>query len=385
MRIEQWTAPASGGVAVVVLRGSGARERLRRIGVEWGDPDGSPDPGPRLVRLVSGGEQLDEALVLQRADDGFEVHVHGSPPLVARVLAILKGPDDGAVPPASEAPPSSPAERAWGRMSGAASELGARILLDQAEGAFEREIQGLRGLPAAELMAAVTTLQERGRRASYLLDATTIVLTGPVNAGKSTLFNLLVGSERTLVSPEQGTTRDAIAERAQLGPWPVLLVDTAGQRDLPAPETGQVADAAAVERAGQQLAESVRREADWGLELRRATRAEVDLEPQEGGAAILWTCCDELRGDPSDWPVGGVSAKGEPARAVAAVQARFEARFELLSPHPDLWRPGRAVPFEPGQVLALRGLADAARAAAAGAPALPGNPGAESWLERLLH
>jgi len=354
MSIDQWTATASGGVAVVVLRGAGGRARLGRLGVTCDDPGAAIPAGPRLVRLESGGEQLDEALLVQRAEDQFEVHLHGSPPLVSRVLSILRAAGDGEPELPDGGPASSPSERAWERLADAPSELGARILLDQAEGAFEAEVQRLGGLSRADLSQAVADLREHGRRASFLLNATTIALTGPVNAGKSTLFNLLVGSERTLVSADQGTTRDAIGEGAHLGAWPVLLVDTAGRRELP--EAGQAGqadeiDAGAVERAGQRLAERVGREADWSLDLCRATGR--DAAERGPAGSTLWTCCDELGEDPGRWPHAGVSALAEPERAVARVQERFETHFELSSEPTDLWSPGRAVPFEPAQLATL--------------------------------
>ncbi|MCK6438665.1 MAG: 50S ribosome-binding GTPase [Planctomycetes bacterium] len=57
-----------------------------------------------------------------------------------------------------------------------------------------------------------------------------VVLIGPANAGKSTLFNALLGRERAIVSDEAGTTRDAVLETADLGGIAVELVDTAGMK-----------------------------------------------------------------------------------------------------------------------------------------------------------
>jgi tRNA modification GTPase len=57
------------------------------------------------------------------------------------------------------------------------------------------------------------------------------VIAGPVNAGKSTLFNLLVGYNRVIVHREPGTTRDNISEQIQIDGQDVQLVDTAGIRD----------------------------------------------------------------------------------------------------------------------------------------------------------
>ncbi len=56
------------------------------------------------------------------------------------------------------------------------------------------------------------------------------VLAGPVNAGKSSLLNALLGEERAIVSASPGTTRDLIEEYLDLDGVPLLLCDTAGLR-----------------------------------------------------------------------------------------------------------------------------------------------------------
>jgi tRNA modification GTPase len=58
-----------------------------------------------------------------------------------------------------------------------------------------------------------------------------MVILGPPNAGKSTLFNRLLGQERAIVSPHPGTTRDAIEAAIEVAGMRVELVDTAGLGD----------------------------------------------------------------------------------------------------------------------------------------------------------
>ena len=60
-----------------------------------------------------------------------------------------------------------------------------------------------------------------------------VVIAGPPNAGKSSLFNALLGHERAIVTEIPGTTRDAIEAPAVLEGFPFRLVDTAGLRDSP--------------------------------------------------------------------------------------------------------------------------------------------------------
>jgi len=57
-----------------------------------------------------------------------------------------------------------------------------------------------------------------------------VALIGRPNAGKSSLFNALVGEERSLVDSRPGTTRDPIDERIEFDGSPMLIVDTAGIR-----------------------------------------------------------------------------------------------------------------------------------------------------------
>lgn len=94
--------------------------------------------------------------------------------------------------------------------------------------------EDVRFITAAEVRAA---LEELG----HLLDSTLagtppagrvgrphVALAGLPNAGKSSLFNALLGSERALVSPVQGTTRDVLTADVQLGTVTCVLQDCAG-------------------------------------------------------------------------------------------------------------------------------------------------------------
>jgi tRNA modification GTPase len=81
------------------------------------------------------------------------------------------------------------------------------------------------------------------------------VIVGEPNAGKSSLLNRLVGSERAIVSPEPGTTRDFIEEGILLGDHYLRLIDTAGLN--PAPQ--------ALERLGIQKTLERGQEADLFL------------------------------------------------------------------------------------------------------------------------
>lgn len=77
-----------------------------------------------------------------------------------------------------------------------------------------------------------------------------VVLAGRPNAGKSSLFNALIGQPSALVSPKPGTTRDYLVQRLSLGNVAVELVDTAGWRSSADPIESQ-AEALGREQAGR--------------------------------------------------------------------------------------------------------------------------------------
>ena len=80
---------------------------------------------------------------------------------------------------------------------------------------------------AAELDKLSATYQ-RGR---LLNEGVPCAIVGRPNAGKSTLFNALLGYERAIVTDIPGTTRDTVEERVSFGGVLLRLIDTAGLRD----------------------------------------------------------------------------------------------------------------------------------------------------------
>ena len=82
---------------------------------------------------------------------------------------------------------------------------------------------------------------ERGR---LVREGVPVAIIGKPNAGKSTLFNALAGSDRAIVTDEAGTTRDVIEEVISVAGAPIRVLDTAGLR-----EAAGLAEAMGIERA----------------------------------------------------------------------------------------------------------------------------------------
>jgi tRNA modification GTPase len=103
------------------------------------------------------------------------------------------------------------------------------IQLDYAEDDVEtlpipfEQLDGLR----EELRSLAATY----RTGKVYQEGVTVALAGQTNAGKSSLFNLFLKEDRSIVSDEHGTTRDWLEAWISLGGVPVRLIDTAGLRD----------------------------------------------------------------------------------------------------------------------------------------------------------
>ncbi len=97
-----------------------------------------------------------------------------------------------------------------------------------------------------EVREAVAVLVEQGRTGRVIREGRTVVIAGRPNAGKSSLFNRLVGAARAIVTEVPGTTRDLLTERVDIDGIPITLVDTAGLR-----EGGDAVEVEGVARARQ--------------------------------------------------------------------------------------------------------------------------------------
>lgn len=134
---------------------------------------------------------------------------------------------------------------------------------------------------ALELSEEISREIRSGGRSLALREGFTVVIAGPPNVGKSTLFNRLAGSELAIVTEFAGTTRDLIRVELDLDGAPVTFVDSAGVREASDP----------IERIGIERTRAAVASAD--LVLRLQTEGCFDDSLPKGGSTMnVWSKAD---------------------------------------------------------------------------------------------
>ena len=282
------TAPGRGAISVVRLSGPDAfgiaARHLRQMP--------SHPRTAHLCEVFRGDEKLDEALVTLypapnsfTGDDTVEFSSHGGNLVPASIVAALT--ESGA----RQALPGEFTRRAVlngkldiiqaeaiGDLIDARSHIMQRTALDQLDGGLSRRLTSLRDsllelesliaydvdfpeeddgpIPRARIetaaesvLASLDQLLLTVPVGEIVREGAVVVIAGPPNVGKSSLFNALLGKSRAIVTEIPGTTRDALEGVIDTGKWPLRLVDTAGLR-----ETGDLIEQLGIEVSERYLA-----------------------------------------------------------------------------------------------------------------------------------
>ena len=321
------TPPGPGGIGIIRVSGPLAPRILAALFVRSREVDGWLSHRLYHGRIVAADSTVaDEALaVLMRAphsftgDDVVELHCHGSPVGLRRILARVLGEGARLAEPGeftkraflngridltqaeavidlvharTTAAAALAAEQLSGRLSDYCADLRDRVVhlkalleaqIDFSEEDFDVGVEELLAT-VDECLVPIAALLDTYQHGKMLRDGIRVAIIGKPNVGKSSLLNALLGEERAIVTSIAGTTRDAIDEAVDLDGVPVVLSDTAGLRDADAADV--------VERIGMQRTAHRISEAQLLLTVLDASRAldaedEAVLQAHAGARQII--------------------------------------------------------------------------------------------------
>jgi tRNA modification GTPase len=306
------------------------------------------DPEPRIathLQLHQAGDLLDDCVATRfvaphsfTGNDLVELTLHGNPLLIERVVAacvalgarmaepgelteraVLNGKLDlvqaESIADLINARTALQATLSLANLEGTLSRKAAAIresllhVISRLEAALDFSEEGYEFISRAEAhtaleqaLAETRVLAETYRRGRASQAGLSAVILGRPNAGKSTLLNRLVGSDRAIVTPIPGTTRDIVRETIEIGGLPVTLADTAGLR-----ESADVVEGIGIERAREaaRRADIVLYLVDAAAGLVEEDRAELARFP---AALVVWTKTD-LK--PAPYDALGISVAAE--------------------------------------------------------------------------
>lgn len=327
------TPRGKGGVAVIRISGANTRDVLARVFRAKKNPAEHPRSAIFGQIVDERGEALDEGLALYfpapasfTGEDVAEISCHGGALLTETVLsavlaagarharageftrrALMNGKMTLSAAEALgallDADTTGQLTLARGGMAGRLSRaVGAHferlsLLLADAYAKIDFPDEDLNTLSREELTAEIAKVRaeigrllETYRTGHAVGEGVATVICGPVNAGKSTLYNALVGRDAAIVTDVAGTTRDILSEKVALGLVTLRLYDTAGLR-----ETADVVEGIGVERArdAMQSAELILAVFDASKPLGEEEKALLaELKTLSATTVVIFNKCD---------------------------------------------------------------------------------------------
>ena len=261
------TPPGAAGIAVVRLVGPESPATLSAIfRPDKSSPTNARPDAPTDAQLTLGvihdGDDIIDQVIIARTQNGTtaDINCHAGPRITQRLLMLLAKHNVEIVPWQQLTAANSVVQEIAAQLPRALTPTAALALAAQHPGGLtacvQQIITALR-TDAHQLSTAHTRIAEllsTYELAQRLLTPASIVLTGPVNAGKSTLANALADKPQSIAANLPGTTRDWTVGLLDIKGLTIKLIDTAGRHTQPIADT--------IEHHAQQHTDSIIDQAD---------------------------------------------------------------------------------------------------------------------------
>ena len=267
------TPPGIGGISVIRVSGDKAIEVVSEIFKSKKKLNETPSHSATFGKIIYENHIIDEVLVTvfrkpnsYTGEDVVEISCHGSTFITGKILEIL-------LEKVRLAEPGEFTQRAFlnnkigltqaeavGDLINAKTKISHLAAIEQLEGSLKNRIEKLldklteyrtlleleidfseHDVPEIDLTkmkinlkklkSELEKLAQTGEEGLILKEGLKICLVGAPNVGKSSIFNAFLETERAIVTPIPGTTRDYLEEAVSIGGYLVRIFDTAGIRD----------------------------------------------------------------------------------------------------------------------------------------------------------
>lgn len=256
LKVVRLTPPGKSAVASILLSGPDAADIFSKF---WLGPVLQFEAKPIFGRFrFQNSDQAEEIVVHAICSTEIEIHGHGGSVVQDAIESVLIA--EGAEPADWQnifVPGISQQELALQLLPYAVTERTAQILLDQFNGALDRELNRIKTLKNEdEKQSSLKRLRENAKIGKHLVKPFDVVFAGGVNVGKSSLLNAILGFQRTIADSMPGTTRDAVSAQTALDGFPVQIWDTAGFRDILTNDDQSELERQGIERSEDSIAEA---------------------------------------------------------------------------------------------------------------------------------
>ncbi|MHC4124423.1 MAG: GTPase, partial [Planctomycetota bacterium] len=216
------TGKGVGAISTIQVFGKEARIVIEKIFRPLKDKNTSFEPGKILLGDIKNGKQIiDQVIIGCEGAENFAINCHGNPLIVSDIMQLLSKNEVKPVTAeqirykilSKQDDLNTIAIEAKLTLSKVKTLAASKLITSQIEGGLnQKALEWSNKTDSLEkIKSDAEKILEASKTAKLIISGCKVVLAGPANSGKSTLFNRLIGRQKAIVTDIKGTTRDWVS------------------------------------------------------------------------------------------------------------------------------------------------------------------------------